>query len=144
MDSAKLRRFGVIVRKRRLALGLLQDQVHAAGGPSDKRQTGIENGLTPAPSLTTLAKVDAGLQWAPGSAAATLGGGLPTPLDRPAFSAEDVERHTKLTVALERAGVHQVTANGAQRTAGGTALSADVVDQLIEILNSLPQPDDSQ
>lgn len=138
MDSAKLKRFGKVVRSRRLALGLTQDQVHANGGPSDKRQTQIEKAAPPAPSLTTLAKVDAGLRWKPGSAAATLNGGDPTPLDEAVYSAEDLDRHIRLTLALERAGVHGVAARGAQRVEGGTVFSSDAIEELIAVLGALP------
>lgn len=138
MDSAKLRRFGKIVRSRRQALGLTQNQVQSVGGPSDKRQTQIENGAPPAPSLTTLAKVDAGLRWRPGSAAATLNGGNPTLIDEAVYSAEDLERHTRLTLALERAGVRAVAARGAQRVEGGTVFSADAIEELIAVLDALP------
>lgn len=138
MDDAKLERFGTLVRQRRLELGLTQDQVAAAGGPSDKRQTQIEKGASPAPSITTQAKVDTGLQWKPGSAATTLRGGTPTKLeDEPAITEEDVDRAVALALALERTGVTQVGTRGAHRNANGR-LSNEVIDQLIELLNSLP------
>lgn len=139
MDEAKLERFGTLVRQRRLELGLTQDQVAAAGGPSDKRQTQIEKGASPAPSITTQAKVDTGLQWKPGSAAATLRGGTPTNLedDEPAITEEDVDRAVNLALALERTGVTQVGTRGAHRNAN-RGLSNEVIDQLIELLNSLP------
>ncbi|AHK35458.1 hypothetical protein OPAG_08329 [Rhodococcus opacus PD630] len=138
MDEANLKRFGAIVRSRRLALGLKQDQVAEAGGPSDKRQTKIEHGAPPAPSLTTLAKVDKGLQWAAGSAAATLNGGHPTPLEEPTYTQEEVDRRVALEMALQRAGVKRVAARGAHKNAAGSGLSPEVVDQLIDLLNSLP------
>lgn len=141
MDSAKLRRFGKIVRSRRLALGLTQSQVTEKGGPSDKRQTQIENGTPPAPSLTTLAKVDMGLRWKPGSAAAALNGGTPTPVEAAVYTAEDLDRHARLTVALERAGVRAVGARGAHRVEGGTVFSADAIEELIAVLDALPATD---
>lgn len=141
MDEAKLERFGTLVRQRRLDLGLTQDQVAAAGGPSDKKQTQIENGASPAPSITTQAKVDKGLQWKPGSAASALRGGVPAKLeDEPAITYEDIDRAVALAQALERTGVTQVGARGAHRNANGR-LSDEVIDQLIDLLNSLPPAD---
>lgn len=137
MDMAALKRFGMTVRGRRLALGLTQDQVTAAGGPSDKRQTKIENGTPPAPSVTTLAKLDKALRWEPGSAAAALNGGTPTPLEGRTLTTEDVERRVALALALERAGVTDLAARGATREANGI-LNDEVIDSLIDLLNSLP------
>ncbi|EOM75952.1 hypothetical protein Rrhod_2706 [Rhodococcus rhodnii LMG 5362] len=74
-------RFGDYVHRRRRALGLTQDEVTAAGGPSDAAQTRAENGTGPAPSAETLRKLDLGLRWEPGSAARTLAGGEPTPIE---------------------------------------------------------------
>lgn len=147
MDSAKLKRFGEVVKARRLELGLTQDEVTAVGGPSDKRQTKIENGAPPAPSLTTLAKVDRGLQWVSGSAARTVAGGEPTKLeDVPATPTQavvadpdELDRHIRLAVAFERAGVTTIEQRGATRhTSEGTTFSPEVIDQLIDILNARP------
>lgn len=137
MDQASLERFGKIVRGRRLARGMTQDQVKAAGGPSDKRQTKIENGTPPAPSVTTLAKLDKALDWAPGSAAATLNGGTPTPLEEQLLTEEDIDRRVALALALDHAGVTNVAARGAPRGARGV-LDDEVIDSLIDLLNSLP------
>ncbi|AOW91767.1 DNA-binding protein [Rhodococcus sp. WMMA185] len=70
-----------MVHKRRRFLNLTQDQVTAAGGPSDAAQTRAENGTGPDPSIETLRKLDTALQWVPGSAARALEGGDPTPLE---------------------------------------------------------------
>lgn len=140
MDSAKLRRFGKIVHARRMTLGLTQVQVADRGGPSDKKQTQIENGTPPAPAVSTLAKIDIGMQWKPGSAAAALHGGDPMPIEQAAvYTAEDLDRHARLTLALERAGVRSVAARGAERVEGGTVFSADAIEELITVLNSLPR-----
>lgn len=74
-------RFGQYVYKRRRMLNLTQDEVTAAGGPSDAAQTRAENGTGPDPSIETLRKLDIALRWVPGSAARTLEGGVPTPLE---------------------------------------------------------------
>jgi transcriptional regulator with XRE-family HTH domain len=132
-------RFGQIVRARRIELGLTQAKVTANGGPSDRRQTRIERGYGPAPSVDTLDKVDRGLQWAPGSAAAVLRGADPTPVDEVSYSAEDVQRRVALEVALDRAGVRQVAARDhTPRANDDYRLAPEVVDQLISLLNSLP------
>lgn len=73
-------RLGDYVLSRRRGLGLTRDQVRAAGGPSDTRLASIEEGLGPAPTPSTLQKLDAALQWTPGSAAAIQRGGTPTEL----------------------------------------------------------------
>lgn len=75
-------RFGRYIYKRRRLLNLTQDQITAAGGPSDAAQTRAENGTGPEPSIETLRKFDVALRWTPGSAARTLEGGDPTPLER--------------------------------------------------------------
>ncbi|MEV0945370.1 helix-turn-helix domain-containing protein [Rhodococcus sp. NPDC049939] len=81
MSSSTRVRFGQLVHKRRRFLNLTQDQVTAAGGPSDAAQTRAENGTGPDPSIETLRKLDTALQWVPGSAARALEGGDPTPLE---------------------------------------------------------------
>ncbi|NKS10265.1 hypothetical protein GS580_03990 [Rhodococcus hoagii] len=137
MDEASLERFGQIVRGRRLALGLTQDQVTQAGGPSDKRQTKSRRRAPPAPSITTLAKLDRALRWEPGSASEALNGGTPTPIEGHTLTEADVDRRVALALALERAGVTNAAARGARRGPNGV-LSDEVIDSLIDLLNSLP------
>lgn len=74
-------RFGHLVRSRREELGLTQDDVTAAGGPSDTTQTRVENAEGPPPNVTTRNKLDRPLRWQPGSAARVWAGGDPIPLD---------------------------------------------------------------
>lgn len=74
-----LERFASIVKRRREELGLRQDQLRDLGGPSTTTMTKVENAMD-APSPVTLRKLDAGLDWEPGSAARTLKGGDPTPI----------------------------------------------------------------
>ncbi|NLU83296.1 helix-turn-helix domain-containing protein [Rhodococcus sp. HNM0569] len=79
--STPRERFGRYVYHRRRMLNLTQDDVTAAGGPSDAAQTRAENGTGPTPSTSTLRKLDLALEWEPGSAARTLEGGEPVPLE---------------------------------------------------------------
>ncbi|TQF69226.1 helix-turn-helix transcriptional regulator [Rhodococcus spelaei] len=81
MVSDNRARFGRFVIERRRTLNLTQDEVRAAGGPSDAAQTRAENGTGPEPSQRTLRRIDTGLNWAAGSAARTLLGGHPEPLE---------------------------------------------------------------
>lgn len=84
MVSSTRARFGQFVYKRRRLLNLTQDEVTAAGGPSDAAQTRAENGTGPDPSIETLRKLDVALRWVPGSAARTLDGGVPDPVEQAA------------------------------------------------------------
>lgn len=143
MDEAKLKRFGKTVRDRRLELGLTQDDVTERGGPSDKRQTKIEKGQTPVPSVTTLRNLDVALEWELGSAAATLRGGSPTIAKKRQgmYTSREVERRVALELALARHGIDRAAArHHAPGPGGGLQLGAKTVDQLIEVLNSIPGP----
>ncbi|NLE82412.1 MAG: helix-turn-helix domain-containing protein [Rhodococcus sp.] len=73
-------RLGDYVLSRRRGLGMTRDAVRAAGGPSDTRLASIEEGTGPAPTPSTLRKLDTALQWTPGSAATVQRGGTPTEL----------------------------------------------------------------
>lgn len=73
-------RFARIVKARRDALGLNQEQVSANGGPSSTTFTNIENLRWRPGRAQTLQRLDIGLRWEPGSAARVLyEGGDPTP-----------------------------------------------------------------
>lgn len=77
-----LARFGAIVKARRAALGLTQEEVNALGGPSDTTFTKIENLEWRPGRPATLRKLDDGLKWQPGSSASILyRGGQPEPID---------------------------------------------------------------
>jgi hypothetical protein len=79
-----LERFARIVYERRIALGLTQQEIADAGGPTDTTMTKIENAeWKPGNRKTTLRKLDVGLQWETGSAQRVLAGGEPTPRDAP-------------------------------------------------------------
>ncbi|MFC9892142.1 helix-turn-helix domain-containing protein [Nocardia sp. NPDC127579] len=78
--EANMARLGQAVKSRRLELGLTQQEVAQAGGPSDTTQTGIEKGVAKSVSPSTLRKLDAALGWAVGSSKEILDGGEPTTL----------------------------------------------------------------
>lgn len=94
------------VRTRREELDLSQLDVWQRGGPSNTTLTEIENGRTSNLTRTTARKLDAALQWAPGSAKAVWAGGEPTPLAREGMNYDELE-----------AAVRNGTADEAQRAA---------------------------
>ena len=71
------RAFGHAVKTRREQLGLRQDELGARGGPSTTTLTKIENGSPTPVSKATLRKLDTGLDWPVGTAAAVLAGEPP-------------------------------------------------------------------
>lgn len=78
--STNAERLAQRVRARRDELDLSQLDVWQAGGPSNTTLTEIENGRTERLTRTTARKLDAGLQWEPGSAKRIWEGGEPRPL----------------------------------------------------------------
>lgn len=139
MEQAKLKRFGGWVRARRRELGLTLAETQQAGGPSDKKLGEIERGdAIYTPNRDTLAKIDVALKWRPGSSAAALHGGVPPiPINESVYTEEEVRRRVMLELALERAGVRKVAARNHEDDQS-VRLSGEVIDQVIEILNSLP------
>jgi hypothetical protein len=81
MSSNPAERFGRIVHERRVHLDFTQADVTKHGGPSNTKQTEIENGLLASLLPNMAKKLDRGLQWEPGSARRTWLGGGPTPLE---------------------------------------------------------------
>lgn len=79
--SSNAERFGRMVLERRNHLGLTQLEVSSAGGPSNTKQTEIENGLLATLQPNMSKKIDAGLRWESGSAHRAWLGGEPTPLE---------------------------------------------------------------
>lgn len=78
--------FGRLARAildRRAELGRTQLDVARAGGPSNATLTALESGRATSTSPATLRKLDAGLDWHPGSAQAVLAGGEVRPRERP-------------------------------------------------------------
>lgn len=77
MPNPDLDRLARYVKARRDELGLRQDELKDRGGPSTTTLTKVESAsATLAP--VTLRKLDDGLRWARGSAAAILAGGEPS------------------------------------------------------------------
>lgn len=74
-EGDDVRRLGLEVARRRSELGLSQIELWKRGGPSNSTLTGIESGVSQPPSRTTLRRLDAALEWTPGSAARVLAGG---------------------------------------------------------------------
>ncbi|MFE3229291.1 hypothetical protein [Nocardia sp. NPDC059228] len=83
MTDRNIARLGQLAHQRRLELGLSQAKVAEAGGPSDTTQTALEAGALSKVRPATLRKLDIGLQWAPGSAAAILRGEEPAAAGSP-------------------------------------------------------------
>lgn len=69
MSSDELDRLGRAVRIRRTALQLSLREVQARGGPSQPTVTDLERGRAAGVSPSTLRKLDAALEWEPGTAA---------------------------------------------------------------------------
>lgn len=141
MEPAKFKRFGELVRERRLALGLNIAGADARGGLSDKRFGQIERGAGDVPNLTTLGKVDIALDWKPNSSAKALHGDIPpTPLEGKPLSERDVERLVRLELALHRFGVTRTPAarNHTVAEQDGYKFSGEMIDTLCDILESLP------
>lgn len=137
MGEANLKRFGRYVYARRRELNMGQDAVAEAGGPSDKKQTDIEHGRGPMPRFETLSKYDKALGWEPGSAAAVLHGGEPR-LVKP--RSVDAAKLDELAQALARHGVSRIAARRHNVTSGGLEFDPDAINQLIDLLNSVPEP----
>jgi hypothetical protein len=74
-------RLARIAKSRRHELGLTHTQIQAAGGPSPGTQQKIENARAGRFRDDTIADVERGLRWAPGSVQAVLDGGDPTPIE---------------------------------------------------------------
>lgn len=108
--APNLHRFARIVKARRDALKLTQEEANALGGPSDSTFSKIENRTWRPRGVETLRKLDAGLKWEEGSAERIyFENGDPIPLpdpDRGPSPADpddrsDFELAVELTVAME-------------------------------------------
>jgi hypothetical protein len=75
-------RLAQAVADRRRELGLSQDAVRRAGGPSDVVIANIENNKGAHPRDDTINKLDRPLRWQPGSAQQILAGGDPDVIER--------------------------------------------------------------
>lgn len=70
------------VAARRRELGLSQDAIRRADGPSAPVTAAIENNEEPHPRDDTINKLDGPLRWEPGSAQRVLAGGDPEVIER--------------------------------------------------------------
>jgi hypothetical protein len=68
------------VKARRDEKDWSQLDVYNRGGPSNSTLTAIEAARPPAPSRSTIRKLDIALDWEPGSTRDVLAGGEPTPI----------------------------------------------------------------
>lgn len=75
-------RLAEAVAKRRRELGLSQDAIRQADGPSDVVLGNIENNKGRRPRANTINKLDKPLRWEPGSAQQILAGGNPDCIER--------------------------------------------------------------
>jgi len=74
-------RLAEFTRERRVELGLTQEDVRAAGGPSTATMRLIEGALQERYQLSTLRDLERALRWGRGSAASILDGGEPAAMD---------------------------------------------------------------
>lgn len=78
--SRDWQRLGALVSERRGDLGLTQEDVRAAGGPSTATQRLIEGAHQSRYQPVILARLEAALGWQPGSVRRILAGGEPVPV----------------------------------------------------------------
>lgn len=96
------------VKKRRSSRKWSYDEIHDAGGPSDVVLSRIEKNEEPHPRGDSIQKLDAGLNWRPGSAVDVLNGDDPVPLEdltsTSDWTDEELikEMHRLIEVAYER------------------------------------------
>lgn len=140
-ERAKLKRFGRLVSEQRRGEGLTPQEVHGRGGPSAKRLLEIEAGTAPMPRISTLRKIEKGLGLKPNCASKALhGDGVLVPekqARKQTYTEEDVQRRVELARALDRAGITGIATRN-PGSDGEFRLPAEIIDQLISILNSLP------
>lgn len=106
METTPNQRLGQLVELRRKQLGLTLDDVQDAGGPSDVTTSKVEKGLVGAVSAGTLRKLDVGLRWNSGSAARTMAGGEPLPLE--ALPQQQQEGTTTGTIEVSLSDLNQL------------------------------------
>lgn len=79
-------RLGRTVKQWRKDRRLSQERISANGGPSDIVISRIERNEPPHPRGDTLVKLDAGMEWRPGSSVSVLRGGDPVPIHQPVLA----------------------------------------------------------
>lgn len=141
-DSPDLANLANHVVWRRAELDMTQMDVWNAGGPSNSTLTAIESARPPAPSRSTLRKLDLALRWTEGSARSALAGKAPTPIEDARSIAAARVRDLEAEVAL---AVHDLleartaTANGGddQPLRDAEARAAVAHDSLARAQNDL-------
>lgn len=124
-DIAQL---GRAVRDRRTELRMTQDDVAAAGGPSDVTVRKIESGKVSRINVATLSKLDEALQWAPGTAVGHLDrkvDDVVTPAPRPVYLHEASDADLLIEVSRrmsEQRARHDRTADHPQSIKPDTAV----------------------
>lgn len=83
-------RLGRAVKQWRIDKRLSQERISANGGPSDVVISRIERNEKPHPRGDTLAKLDAGMEWRPGTSVSILAGGEPIAVGESVFAGRPV------------------------------------------------------
>jgi len=100
-------RLAAFVRERRTDMGLTQEDVRAAGGPSTATMRLIEGGLQGAFQPATLRDLEDALRWRRGSVRAVLSGGDPVPLGEAAAPAPPPPRPAPVPGQDVRAALYE-------------------------------------
>lgn len=117
------------VKRRRVQLELTQQQVASEGGPSVSILTRIETAKQTSYQDMALARLERALQWEPGSIAAILAGGTPTPTAQ--ASPREAPPRSPSEIALEKLI--------AERLAAHTAALQQEVENLREDVRNLQE-----
>lgn len=94
MTTEDWARLGRIVKQWRDDKRLSQERISANGGPSDVVIGRIERNDEPRPRGDTLAKLDAGMGWRPGTSVSILNGGEPVSIDESVLAGKPVRAAT--------------------------------------------------
>ena len=140
-EDAPYVRLGRAVKLRRCRRGWSLAAVSAAGGPSHTTLLRIEQAQLDKLTEATLAKLDAGLHWTRGSAAAVIAGGDPTPeevtagtvIDTPGAISLSVDELTRLIAVSKQvhAGFDAVGPNPPDAVVTARAAFKDYVSRLV-------------
>lgn len=97
------RRLAEYVVTRRRALGMNQDDVKAAGGPSAATVRNIEGALNKSYKPHVIGRLERALRWEQGSIDSILAGGEPTPIEAMRPAAEPGREPTVAELAAQLA-----------------------------------------
>ncbi|MDG3012185.1 helix-turn-helix transcriptional regulator [Rhodococcus sp. D2-41] len=133
-------RLGQVIQQRRdNELGLTQEEVREAGGPSIATLSALENGVGKPPSRATLRKLDAALQWSPGSAERVWRGGTPDALT-PAVPLTELDRtHAKYRALAQAGSVSGMVVVALTRV----ARVSEVAGNIAQLAAKLPPSDEA-